>query len=443
MNDLDFTHDPAARSWLDAANAAGSDFPIQNLPLCIYRPAVTNGSRQLRGGVGIGDQVLDLAGLAASGLLQGAAQQAASAAAGTTLNGLCAQGPAAWAALRHALFRLLAADASAAQQAVLRPLLSPQAAAEFALPVRVGNYTDFYTSIHHARNTGRVMRGDTGADLVTPNFRSMPIAYHGRASSVVISGHPVRRPLGQRLSASAGTAVFGACQRLDYELELGVIIGPGNALGEPVPLAQAEAQVFGIVLLNDWSARDIQAWEMAPLGPFLAKNFATSVSPWVVTMAALAPYRAAWAPEPDSPPPLPYLDDAQVRARGAIDITLQAWLQPEDGAAQRLSHSSFRHQSWTVPQMIAHHTVGGCNLQPGDLLGSGTISGPTPEEAGTMIEITHGGRQPLALADGRQRGFLEDGDTLILRGWCERPGAARIGFGECRGTVLPARDLPG
>ncbi|HSW04060.1 fumarylacetoacetase [Aquabacterium sp.] len=434
---LDFTHDSGARSWVESANAAGTDFPLQNLPFAVFRPPHGT-SKQFRGGVAIGDQVLDLAGLAATALLQGDAQKAAAAAAGTTLNGLCAQGPAAWRALRQALFALLRSDASAAQQAAMRVLLSPQALAEYTLPTRIGNYTDFYTSIHHARNTGRVMRGDTGVDLVSPNFRSMPIAYHGRASSVIISGQSVRRPKGQRLPPGDSAPVFGPTRRLDYELELGVLIGRGNALGEPIALADAEAQVFGIVLLNDWSARDIQAWEMAPLGPFLAKNFATSISPWVVTLAALAPYRQAWEPDAQAPPLLDYLDDAGVRARGALDIQLEAWLQPAGGEAQRLSQTSFRHQSWTVPQMIAHHTVGGCNLQPGDLLGTGTISGPEASEAGTMIEITHGGRQPLTLADGTQRGFLEDGDALMLRGWCERPGAARIGFGECRGVVLPA-----
>ncbi len=437
MARIDHTHDPAARSWVESANAAGTDFPLQNLPFAIFRPAHGT-SKQFRGGVAIGDHVLDLAGLAAAGLLQGPAQQAANAAAGTTLNGLCAQGPAAWVALRHGLFALLKSDAPEAARAALRPLLSPQGRADYALPTRVGNYTDFYTSIHHARNTGRVMRADVNVDLVNPNFRAMPIAYHGRASSVVLSGHPVRRPKGQMMPPGAPAAVFGPTRRLDYELELGVLIGRGNALGEPIALAQAEDQVFGIVLLNDWSARDIQAFEMPPLGPFQAKNFATSVSPWVVTLAALAPFRAAWVPDAGNPPLQPYLDDPGVRAAGALDITLEAWLQPPGGPAQRLSHTSFRHQSWTVPQMIAHHTVGGCNLQPGDLLGTGTISGPEPSEAGTMIEITHGGRQPLTLGDGSQRGWLEDGDTLMLRGWCERDGAVRIGFGECRGTITPA-----
>ena len=438
---LDFTHDPGARSWVPSAQEAGCDFALQNLPWCMFRPHGA-GEAAFRPGVGIGDQVLDLAALSASGLLQGAAAQATAAAAtGPRLNALCAQGPGAWRALRHALFRLLSEQAGSAEQQALQPLLSPQADADYSLPTQVANYTDFYTSIHHARNTGRVMRGGLvpeGTDLVMPNFRSMPIAYHGRASSVVVSGHPVRRPNGQLPTGAGAAPAFGATQRLDYELELGVLIGPGNALGEPVRLADAAAQVFGIVLLNDWSARDIQSWEMAPLGPFQAKNFATSVSPWVVTWDALAPYRTAWAPDRDSPPPLPYLDDAGVRQCGALDIQLEAWLQAPQGDALRLSRTSFRHQSWTVPQMIAHHTVGGCNLQPGDLLGSGTISGPGPSEAGTMIEITHGGRQPLTLPDGSQRGFLADGDALVLRGWCERNGAARVGFGECRGVVLPA-----
>jgi len=438
MITLDFTHDPATESWVPAANVSDSDFPLQNLPLTVFRPKQDSTSKQLRGGIGIGDQVLDLAGLAASGLLQGPAQQAANAAAGTTLNGLCAQGPVAWRALRHAVFRLLSRGASTTEQLALKPLLFPHADIEQALPTKVGNYTDFYTSIDHARNTGRVMRGDSGGDLVTPNFRTMPIAYHGRASSVVVSGTGIRRPNGQYRPSPEAPAVYGPTQRLDYELEVGFLIGRGNALGEPVALAEAEDQILGLLLLNDWSARDIQGWEMALLGPFQGKNFGTSVSPWVLTLDALAPFRSAWAPDASFPPLLPYLDSDAVRGHGAFDIRLEARLQPPAGEALRLSHSSFRHQSWTLAQMVAHHTVGGCNLQPGDLMGSGTVSGPEPSEAGTMIEITHGGRQPLTLPDGTQRGFLADGDTLILRGWCEREGHRRIGLGECRGTVLAA-----
>lgn len=434
---LDHTHDPAAKSWVLSANVSGCDFPIQNLPLAMFRPQREVG-KQFRGGVAIGDQVLDLAALSHSGLLRGAAQQAVAAGAGSSFNALCGMGPAAWQALRHALFGLLhEKNSSVEQQAELHAMMSPQATADYTLPTDVRNYTDFYTSVHHARNTGRVMRGDVGAgDLIKPNFHSMPIAYHGRASSVVVSGHPVRRPKGQYPVAGEAMPRFGPTQKLDYELELGVIVGHGNALGEPIALADAEDQVFGVVLLNDWSARDIQAWEMAPLGPFQGKNFGTSVSPWVVTMAALAPFRCAWAPDAEAPGVLPYLDDVGVRSSGTLDIQLEAWLQPSGGEALRLSRTSFRHQSWTVLQMIAHHTVGGCNLLPGDLLGTGTISGPEPSEAGTMIEITHGGRRPLTLADGSERGFLADGDTLSLRGWCERDGAVRIGFGSCSGTVV-------
>lgn len=441
---IDHTHDPAARSWLASANAAGSDFPIQNLPFGVFRRA--GSSQAWRGGVALGDQVIDLAALHASGMVTGAAAEALARAAEPTLNGLLALGPAAWRALRHALFDAFR-DGSAAA-AALQGTLVPQAAAEHALPMHIGDYTDFFTSYHHALNAGRVF----GHADVSPNFRWMPIAYHGRSSSVGVSPQAVRRPRGQLRPPGAEAPSYGACAALDYELELGLVIGPGNTQGEPIPLARAEEHLFGICLLNDWSARDIQGWEMAPLGPFLAKNFATTVSPWIVTLDALAPYRCAWLHEtadavPGSPPPLAYLDDPGVRAAGAFDIRLQVWLETalrrEAGAGPaRLTQTSFRYQYWTPAQMIAHHTVGGCNLQPGDLLGSGTISGPTEAEAGALIELTKAAREPVSLppvnGQAEQRGFLADGDTVIYRGWCEAPGRARIGFGECRGTVLPA-----
>lgn len=432
---LNHTHDPAARSWLESANEAGCDFPIQNLPFGVFR---RRGSGEVfRGGVAIGDQVIDLAAVARAGALTGLAAQAATAASLPALNDLLAMGQPAWSALRHALFDAL--KAGAAQ--TLRAHLVPLAEAELTLPTRIGDYTDFYTSIHHARNVGRVIRPD---DPLTPNFQWLPIAYHGRASSVVVSGTPFRRPLGQAMAPGAAAPTYGPCRRLDYELEMGFYVGPGNAQGEPIPLAQAERHIFGMCLLNDWSARDHQFWEMAPLGPFLGKNFCTSVSPWVVTMEALAPYRVPFAHPADEPQPLPYLDTPANREQGGVDVQLEVRLQSAQNRAMgldgdRLSATSLRHQYWTIAQMLAQHTNNGCNLLPGDLLGTGTISGPTYEEAGAIVELSVGGTRYIPLAStGETRTFLEDGDAVILRGWCEKPGAARIGFGECRGEVLPA-----
>jgi fumarylacetoacetase len=387
--------------------------------------------------VAIGDQVIDLAAVAQSAVLQGLAAQATAAASRPALNDLLAMGPPAWSALRHALFDAL--KAGAAQ--TLGAHLVPMAEVELTLPTRIGDYTDFYTSIHHARNVGRVIRPD---DPLTPNFQWLPIAYHGRASSVVVSGTPFRRPLGQAMAPGADAPTYGPCRRLDYELEMGFYVGPGNTQGEPIALAQAEQHIFGMCLLNDWSARDHQFWEMAPLGPFLGKNFCTSVSPWVVTMEALAPYRVPFTRPADEPQPLPYLDTPANRQQGGVDVQLEVRLQSARHRAQglagdRLSATSLRHQYWTIAQMLAQHTNNGCNLLPGDLLGTGTISGPTYEEAGAIVELSVGGTRQIPLAStGETRTFLEDGDTVILRGWCEQPGAARIGFGECRGEVLPA-----
>ncbi|WP_066334099.1 fumarylacetoacetase [Azohydromonas lata] len=437
MTLLNETHDPALRSWLASANTAGGDFPIQNLPFAVFRRAGT--AEAFRGGVAIGDQVLDLAAVAAAGVFAGDAQAAARAASEAKLNALMALGPAAWSALRLALSRAL--REGAAGQAALRPCLVPQDRVEYDVPARIGDYTDFYTSIHHATNIGRLFRPD---NPLLPNYKWVPIGYHGRASSIGISGQGFHRPVGQTLPAGAAQPVVGPCQRLDIELELGIFIGQGNAQGEAVAITQAEAHVFGICLLNDWSARDVQAWEYQPLGPFLSKSFATTLSPWIVTLEALAPYRAPLQRPADDPQPLPYLDSEANRGQGALDIQLQVDLQTprmrEAGSeAATICRTSYRHAYWTVAQMVAHHTVNGCNLQPGDLFGSGTLSGPTLQEAGALIEMTQGGKQPLALPGGEQRTFLLDGDTVTLRGWCEKPGAARIGFGECRGTVLPAR----
>jgi fumarylacetoacetase len=435
---LNHTHDADRMSWLASANAPGCDFPIQNLPFAVFRRA--GSGEPFRGGVAIGDQVVDLDALRKTDLLSGLAAQAVNSCAQSTLNDFFAMGPAAWRALRHDLFALLESNADARDADALGSCLVPQASAEYAVPARIGDYTDFYTSIHHALNIGRLFRPD---DPLTPNFQWVPAAYHGRVSSIGVSGQKVHRPMGQSMTPGDAAPVYAACARLDYEIELGIYIGQGNAQGEQIAVDAADAHVFGICMLNDWSARDIQFWEMAPLGPFLGKNFATTISPWIVTLEALAPYRQAWNRAADEPQPLPYLESKQVRSDGALDIQLEVWLETAQHRArgeraERLSHTSFKHQYWSVAQMVAHHTVGGCNLQSGDLLGSGTISGPGESEAGAIIELTRAGRSPLKLANGEQRSFLSDGDAVIFRGWCEKPGHARIGFGENRGEVCPA-----
>ncbi|QXL85390.1 fumarylacetoacetase [Comamonas sp. NLF-1-9] len=440
MSILNETHDPALRSWLASAHAGGTDFPIQNLPFAVFR---RRGSTEpARGGVAIGDQIIDLAELHQAKPFSGRAAEALAAGSQSTLNALMALTPAHWSALRLALSRALREGAP--EQAVLQICLVPQAQVEYLLPARIGDYTDFYTSIHHATNVGRLFRPD---NPLMPNYKWVPIGYHGRASSVVVSGQNFARPCGQLKAPESSAPVLGASQRLDIELELGVFLGQANALGEAVPITEAEDHVFGLCLLNDWSARDIQAWEYQPLGPFLAKNFATSISPWVVSMEALAPFRTAPERPAGDPAPLPYLDSEHNRSAGALDVQMQVTLQtpamraqdPASGAV--ICTTSYRHAYWTLAQMVAHHSVNGCNLQPGDLLGTGTLSGPTLEQAGALLELTAGGKNPIKLPNGEQRAFLEDGDTVVFRAWCDKPGQARIGFGECRGQVLPARSL--
>ena len=434
MTTLNETHDPALRSWVDSANAAATEFPIQNLPLAVFRRRGKN--EAFRGGVAIGEQIVDLAAAVSHGVFDGHVTQPAKAAAGDSLNALMALGPVSWSALRLALSRGLR-DSSPAR-ALLEPCLVAQADAEYTLPARIGDYTDFYTGIHHATTVGKLFRPD---NPLLPNYKWVPIGYHGRASSIVVSGTPIRRPSGQT-KGSAEKPLFGASQNLDYELELGFLIGTGNALGEPIAIDEAERHLFGVALFNDWSARDIQPWEYQPLGPFLSKNFASTLSPWMVTMEALAPFRAAFERPADDPQPLAYLDSPDNRARGAFSISLEVLLQTAKMRAAgeapvRLSATNTtRAAYWTPAQLVAHHTVNGCNLQPGDLMGSGTLSGPGADEAGSLMELTGGGKKPITLPDGEQRSFLEDGDTLILRGWCEAPGAVRIGLGECSGTVV-------
>lgn len=441
LDAIDSTHDPELQSWVESANASGTDFPIQNLPFAVFRRA--GSAEPFRGGVAIGDQILDLAALAAVRVLDGLAAQAVQMGAQDKLNSLMALGPRSCRALRVALSRVL--RKGAAEQDAVQDCLVAQAQAEYDVAAHIGDYTDFYTSVHHATNIGRQFRPD---NPLLPNYKWVPIGYHGRASSVVVSGQPLRRPVGQTMPPGATRPRFGPSERLDIELELGIFVGPGNELGDPVDITDAEAHVFGICLLNDWSARDIQAWEYQPLGPFLSKNFATTISPWIVTLDALAPYRVAFERPPQDPLPLPYLDSEANRSAGAFDIQLQVGLQTrkmrETGLLDAtICRTSYRHAYWTVAQLVAHHTVNGCNLRPGDLFGSGTLSGPTREQAGALIEITGGGRQPLSLPTGEERTWLQDGDSVVVRGWCERSGAARIGFGACWGEVLPARQFDG
>ena len=437
MTTLNETHDPTLRCWVASANAADTDFPLQNLPFAVFR---RQGSAEaMRGGVAIGDQVLDLAAALRAGVFDGEARAAALAASGDSLNALMALGPRSWSALRLALSRGLREGAPA--QRVLEDCLVAQADVEYGLPARIGDYTDFYIGIHHATTVGKLFRPD---NPLLPNYKWVPIGYHGRASSVVVSGTPIRRPLGQT-KGSAEVPDFGPSQRMDYELELGFLIGgSGNALGEPIPMADAEAQLFGVALFNDWSARDIQPWEYQPLGPFLAKSFGSTLAPWVVTMEALAPFRSAFKRPAGDPDPLPYLDSPANREQGALDVQLEVWLQTakmhEAGEpALRLTRGNVREAAyWTPAQLVAHHASGGCNLRAGDLLGSGTLSGPGPDQAGSMLELSLGGKKPIKLPNGEERSFLADGDTLTLRGACERDGARRIGFGECTGTITVA-----
>lgn len=436
---MDATHDPTRKSWLPAANIEGADFPVQNLPLGVFRATTSDRPRI---GVAIGDRVLDLVAALEVGCLD-LPERLAAACHLSQLNGLMAQPVEARGTLRAAVSGLLAEGSRlATDRALHERLFRFVHEVQMQLPATIGDYTDFYASIHHATNVGSMFRPD---NPLLPNYKWLPIGYHGRASSVVVSGTPVRRPVGQSRPPDAPQPDFGPSRQLDYELELGVWIGEGNPLGMPVPIEQAERLLFGVCLLNDWSARDMQAWEYQPLGPFLAKNFATTISPWVITMEALAPFRVPAGERPSGdPPPLPHLDGSEDRARGGLSATLEVRLQSarmrEQGLPPvRLSRTDFRRLYWTLGQLVAHHTSGGCNLQPGDLFGSGTVSGPDKAERGSMLELAWRGKEPLVLPSGEERSFLEDGDEVVMTGFCERPGATRIGLGECRGTILAAR----
>jgi len=423
---IDDTHDPALVSWVESANDADTNFPIQNLPFGRFRSSPDVDARI---GVAIGDQILDLQRVRLVG--------------SNDMNALMRLAPAARRALRRAISEGL--RRGSVDEQLFRAALVRQDGVQMDVPCRIGDYTDFYSGIHHATAVGKLFRPD---NPLLPNYKWVPIGYHGRASSIGVSGPgtgpAIRRPVGQTMPAGAESPLVGPTRRLDYELELGAFIAGPNALGEPIPMDSAEEHVFGFALFNDWSARDIQAWEYQPLGPFLSKNFASTVSPWMVTMEALAPFRRAPERPAGDPQPLPYLDAAANRAHGAIDIELEVWLQTDamrvrGQAGDRMSRSNYRDAYWTVAQLVAHHTVNGCNLAEGDLLGTGTLSGPEAGQGGSLLELSLGGRQPLALSSGEARTFLEDGDTVILRGRCRWPGFRSIGFGECRGTVAPAR----
>jgi fumarylacetoacetase len=432
----DGTHDAALRSFVESANDPASDFPVQNLPLGVFR---RGGDGRARVGCAIGDRVLDLAACGEHGLLRGLPSEVEAACAGSSLNALMALEPRVRGTLRHRLSHLLRAEGGfVSARGHAAEVLPPLTDAELLLPALVGDYTDFYASVFHATNVGRMLRPDSPLLL---NYKWVPIGYHGRASSLVVSGTPVARPHGQTEPGESGEPRFGPTRSLDYELEVAAFLGPGNRLGAPIPLGEAESHLFGLVLLNDWSARDLQKWEYQPLGPFLAKSFATSISPWVVTLEALAPFRVpAFARPAGDPQPLAYLAHAEDREHGGIDLRLEVRLltgaMRERGLEPFLvSRSNLRDVYWTLAQMVAHHSSNGCNLRPGDLIASGTVSGPDPESRGCLIERTWRGTEPLSLPGGEERRFLEDGDEVILRGRCQREGFAAIGFGECRGVV--------
>ena len=432
------THDPHLRSWVESANRPGTDFPIQNLPLGVFRRAFT--PEPPRVGIAIGDAILDLRQCHRAGLLDGDVALG-DACADSSLNRLLALGQEAWAALRRRVSELLREDRRRSFQKNVEPCLVLMTEAVLELPMAIGDYSDFYASIFHATNVGSMLRPD---EPLFDNYKYIPIGYHGRASSVVPSGTPVRRPRGQSKPESAAEPIIGPSRRLDYELEVAFAIGPGNPLGTTIPIGEAEAHLFGVCLLNDWSARDLQAWEYRPLGPFLAKSFATSISPWLITLDALEPFRVAAFLRPSGDPePLPYLDSAKERERGAIDLRLEVSIATESMRAAKiapfvLSRNSLRHLYWTPGQLLTHHASDGCNLRPGDLIATGTVSGPTRESRGSLLELAWRGTQPITLPTGETRSFLEDGDEVIFRGWCERDGWARIGLGECRGTIVAA-----
>jgi len=432
---LNSTHDVNRQSWVSSANGH-YDFPIQNLPFAVFKR--TEGKEVFRVGVAIGDKIVDLAQLEKCKLFHTTTQKSLKACSQNSLNKFMAMGAEAWSELRLVLSDGL--TRGSALENKISACLIKQSVVEYSLPAQIGDYTDFYTSIHHATNIGKLFRPD---NPLLPNYQWLPIGYHGRSSSIDVSGQTFARPMGQTKAPDAVAPIFGSTKRMDYELEVGIFIGKGNELGKQISINKSEDHVFGLCLLNDWSARDIQAWEYQPLGPFLSKNFATTISPWIVTTEALAPYRTLWDRPSDHPQPIAYLESTSNRAQGGFNVELEVLIETtqmrENGEApQRVSTTNFKHSYWTVAQMLAHHSAGGCNMRSGDLLGSGTQSGPDISEAGALIELTNGGKNPITLANGETRTFLEDGDKIIMRGWCEAidDQHPRIGFGEVVGTLL-------
>lgn len=429
----------AWKSWVESANDPEAGFPLQSLPYCSFVSSAGD-ERAPHLGVGIGRFILDLHELSRAGLLASLSAAIQAACAAPHLNALMRCGPEAWSALRRVLMSLLRQEASSVQRQAVSPMLVACESVRFLKPVVVENYTDFYASIHHATNVGKLFRPD---QPLLPNYKWIPIGYHGRASSLVISETTIRRPHGQIKPPERDSPIFAATAQLDYELEVAAYVGKGNSLGTPISMATAENHIFGLSLLNDWSARDLQSWEYQPLGPFLGKSFATSVSPWVVPIEALQPFRVPSFPRsPEDPQPLPYLADSLHAQTDGIDMTLEVLLSTAYMRADllppiRLSTCNLRDLYWSFAQMIAHHTSNGCNLVEGDLLASGTVSGPREGSQGSLLEITRRGALPLRLPNGEARSFLEDGDEVIFKGFCEKIGFPRISLGECRGTIRP------
>jgi fumarylacetoacetase len=424
----------ALKSWVESANNPDTDFPLANLPYGVFW-----GEGAAHIGVAIGDQILDLRRGVRARLLEGLPQLVTYACTAPQLNSLMGLGPDAWGALRRRITELLAEGASEDVRRRVAGVLVAQSDAEMRVPAEIGDYTDFYASIHHATRVGKLFRPD---NPLLPNYKYVPIGYHGRASSIVVSGANIRRPSGQTKPPAATEPAFGLSRSLDYELEVGIFVGPGNSLGQPIPIDQADQHIFGLCLVNDWSARDVQSWEYQPLGPFLAKNFATTISPWVISMEALAPYRVPAGARPEGDPaPLAYLA-ASDSSRAGIDVTLEVFLESEKMRYAnikpiRISQGNLRDLYWTVTQLLTHHASNGCNLRPGDLLATGTISGPQPGSEGCLLEMIHRAER-IKLPTGETRSFLEDGDQVTFRGYCQAPGLPRIGFGACTGKIIPA-----
>jgi len=437
MYEINETHDPNLRSWVEPANDPNTDFPIQNLPLCAFSPKTSNGEASI--GAVIGETVIDLRDAFHIGtfpLISGNIFEERA----SSLNYLVSQNELI-ANLRIGLIDLLKEDADSMSREKVERFAYRLADVGFRNPLDTGDYTDFYCSIYHATNVGLMFRPD---NPLLPNYKYLPIGYHGRASSIVVSGTDIKRPHGQNRSDQDKPPVFGPCKNLDFEMELGFFVGQGNELGRSIQISEAENHIFGVCLVNDWSARDIQAWEYQPLGPFLAKNFATTISPCVVTMEALAPFRTkAFERDADDPQPLDYLNNEQNQKSGGLDINLEVYIQTEKMRNEKiephlLSRSNTKDLYWTIGQMLTHHASNGCNLQTGDLMATGTVSGKEKSERGSMLELSWRGKEPIELPSGETRRFLEDGDEVIMKGFCEREGFHRIGLGECRGRILPA-----